>query len=116
MLAFVGIVLVAFALFALLFYFFYQFKGSLPYYRIDNTYCRFLLQHAINGDLPCVDWYFFIGALNLVSEELEQLRLACFDIDEQYTKTSIILRGKACMQFSSHGKAELSDLLQKLSD
>lgn len=116
MLTFFAMILVAFGAFASVFFFFYRFKRSLPYYRIDNTYCRFLLKHAIAGDLPCVDWYLFIGALNLLSDELEQLRLACFDIDEQYARESVTRNNKACMRFSKQGECELSELLQNLSD
>lgn len=115
MLAFIGLVIVVFAVFALLFGFFYKFKSSLPYYRIDRAYCCFLLKHAIAGDLPCVDWYLFIGAHNLTSTELEALRVACADIDEQYSRESVVVQGKACMQFSAQGKLELEGWLQKLT-
>lgn len=116
MLSFLVMILIAFCVFAFVFFFFYRFKSSMPYYRIDNSYCRFLLQHAIAGDLPCTDWYLFIGSLNLVSEELEQLRLACFDLDEQHARESSIRNNKACMRFSQQGECELSGLLQGLSD
>ncbi len=115
MLSFFAMILIAFGAFASVFFFFYRFKASLPYYRVDKTYCRFLLQHAIADDLPCVDWYLFIGALNLVNDELEQLRLACFDIDEQYARESVVRNAKACMRFSKQGKCELSVLLESLS-
>jgi len=115
MLSFFAMILIAFGAFSSVFFFFYKFKASLPYYRIDKSYCRFLLQHAIKGDLPCVDWYLFIGELNLLSKELEQLRLACFDIDEQYVRESVVQNAKACMRFSRQGESELSALLEKLS-
>ena len=113
---FLGVMLVAFLLFCLVFFFFYRFRKSLPYYRVDKTYVRFLLQHAIAGDLPCADWYLFIGAHNLVSEELEQLRLSCCELDEHYAKASLVKEGKACMQFHAKGLAKLKLLMQRLGD
>ena len=115
MLAFVGLVLIVFSLFALVFYFFYKFRSSMPYYRVDRSYCCFLLQHAITGDLPCTDWYLFIGAVNLTSEELEVLRLACIEIDEDYSKESVMVNGRMCMRFSAGGKRELGVLLKGIS-
>jgi hypothetical protein len=116
MFAFVGLVLIVFSLFSLVFYFFYRFRSSMPYYRVDNSYCCFLLQHAIAGDLPCTDWYLFIGAVNLTSEELEVLRLACIEIDEDCSRESVMVNGKACMRFSSEGKQALANLLKGISD
>ena len=86
----------------------------MPYYRVDHSYCSFLLQHAIDGNLPCTDWYLFIGAVNLTSEELEALRLACIEIDEECTKESVMVNGKFCMNFNQKGKAELALLLSQL--
>lgn len=114
MFAFVGLVLIVFSLFSLVFYFFYKFRSSMPYYRVDHSYCCFLLKHAIVGDLPCADWYLFIGAVNLTSEELEELRLACIEIDEEHTKESVMVNGKACMQFSSEGRQALASLLKAI--
>jgi hypothetical protein len=114
MLAFVGLVLIIFSLFALVFCFFYKFRSSMPYYRVDQSYCCFLLQHAIAGDLPCTDWYLFIGAVNLTSEDLEMLRLACVEIDEEFSKESVMVNGKFCMNFNQKGEAELALLLTQL--
>lgn len=106
-------VFIGFLLLSALLLFFVRYQARLPYYQIDRSKCVALLQHAVQGTLLENEWCVFIGMQVRNDEEIEQLRLQCFEIDEQYVINTIVTNGKTYMVFSKQGIAELQGLLDE---
>lgn len=62
--------------------FFIRHQSKMPYYRISQADCIMMLDKAINGTLPELEWHAFIGMSIRDNDNLEALREQCCWLDE----------------------------------
>lgn len=97
-----GSFLLFFGLFSLL------LRVKTPYYRISKTQLITLLEQSVTGQLLAADWALFISIPIRHDPDLEDIRLACVEVDETHFSESL----NPPYLFDKQGVAALLEILE----